>query len=257
MSGLSESPFSLAAHRVLVTGASSGLGRAASILLSELGATLVLVGRDEGRLEGTRSLLRKGDHAVEPFDLAQVGDIPGWLAGVAGGGPLNGLVHSAGAVLSNAFKALQMSAYEELMKVNVTVAVALAQGFRNRRVHTDDAAIVFLSSVAGLVGQSGLVAYGTSKAALGGLTRGLAVELARDRIRVNCVAPGFVKSGMGMSTLLEARMTEGQLEALSQAHLLGFGTPEDVASAVAFLLARSGRWITGTTLVVDGGFTAH
>jgi NAD(P)-dependent dehydrogenase (short-subunit alcohol dehydrogenase family) len=257
MSGLSESPFSLAGCRVLVTGASSGLGRATSVLLSELGATLVLAGRDDRRLQETRALLRGGDHAVEVFDLAQVGDISGWLMRVAGGGPLHGLVHSAGTIVSNAFKALQLPAYEDLMRVNVTAAVALAQGFRNRRVHTDDASVVFLSSVAGLVGQAGLAAYGTSKAALGGLARALAVELARDRIRVNCVAPGFVKSGMGMSSLLEARMTEAQLEALSQAHLLGFGTPEDVAYAVAFLLARSGRWITGTTLVVDGGFTAH
>lgn len=191
------------------------------------------------------------------YDLADVEGIPAWLARVADDGALHGLVHSAGMILSNTFKALQLSAYEGLMRVNVTAAVGLAQDFRIRRVHADGAALVFLSSAAGLVGQSGLTAYGTSKAALGGLTRGLAVELARDGIRVNCVAPGFVKSGMGMSTLLETRMTPQQLDALSQAHLLGFGTPEDVAHAVAFLLAPSGRWITGTTLVVDGGFTVH
>jgi len=257
MSGISESPLSLVGCRVLVTGASSGLGRATCALLSQLGATLVLAGRDEGRLQETRALLRADDHAIEVFDLAQVADISDWLLRVAADGPLHGLVHSAGTIVSNAFKALQLPAFEDLMRVNVTAAVALAQGFRNRRVHRDDASVVFLSSVAGLVGQAGLAAYGTSKAALGGLARALAVELARDRIRVNCVAPGFVKSGMGMSSLLEARMTEPQLEALAQAHPLGFGTPEDVACAVAFLLGRSGRWITGTTLVVDGGFTAH
>ena len=257
MSGLSESPFGLAGRRVLVTGASSGLGRAISICLSELGAAVVLVGRDEGRLRETRALLKGDDHGVEVFDLTRVGDIASWLMRLAEGRPFHGLVHSAGTILSNAFKALQLSAYEDLMRVNVTAAVALAQGFRNRRVHADGASVVFLSSVTGLVGQAGLAAYGTSKAALGGLARGLAVELARDGVRVNCVAPGFVRSGMGMSSFLETRMTQPQLEALAQAHLLGFGTPQDVAHAVAFLLARSGRWITGTTLVVDGGFTAH
>jgi NAD(P)-dependent dehydrogenase (short-subunit alcohol dehydrogenase family) len=257
MSSLSTSPFSLQGRRVLVTGASSGLGRATSVCLSELGATLVLVGRDSARLEETRALLSGDGHALQAFDLANVGEIPDWLLRVAEVTPLDGLVHSAGTILSNALKAMPLAAFEDLMRVNVTAAVALAQGFRNRRVHADDASIVFLSSVAGLVGQAGLVGYGASKAALAGLARGLAVELARDRIRVNCVAPGFVRSGMGMSNQLEARMTEGQLAALSQAHLLGFGAPEDVAHAVAFLLARSGRWITGTTLVVDGGFTAH
>lgn len=251
------SAFSLAGRRVLVTGASSALGRATAVLLSELDAALVLVGRDRSRLEGTRALLAGEGHTIQVFDLAKLDDIPAWLVAVAEGGALSGLVHSAGVMLSNSFKALQLSAYENLMRVNVTAAVALAQGFRSRRVHADEASLVFLSSVAGLVGQSGLAAYGASKAALAGLARGLALELARDGIRVNCVAPGFVRTGMGMSAHLEARMTEGQLEALSEAHLLGFGTPEDVASAVAFLLAPSGRWITGTTLVVDGGFTAH
>ena len=100
-----------------------------------------------------------------------------------------------------------------------------------------------------------MVPYAASKGALVAGAKALAIELAPEQIRVNCVAPGVVPTPLAAK--LEETITESQLEAIRNRHPLGLGTPEDVAGAIAFLLADTGRWITGTTLVVDGGYTAH
>lgn len=257
MTAADRSPLDLHGKRILVTGASSGLGREIAVCLSGLGASLVLVGRNHARLQEAARCLTPGDHAIAEFDLQEVDTLPRWLAETAVAGPLHGLVHSAGVHFIRPLKATSVAGYEELMRVNVTAAMSLAQAFRQPGVHSADSALVFLSSVMALVGQPGLAAYCTSKAALGGLTRALALELAKDRIRVNCVAPGQVDTEMGMAADLKGQLTEGQWQQLAEMHPLGLGRSEDVAYAVAFLLAPTGRWITGTTLVVDGGYTAR
>jgi NAD(P)-dependent dehydrogenase (short-subunit alcohol dehydrogenase family) len=122
-------------------------------------------------------------------------------------------------------------------------------------VCAQNGSIVFLSSVAGLTGQAGIAAYAASKGAIVSLTRALAVELAAEHIRVNCVAPGVVITEMGQELL--GMLAPEQGAALEAMHLLGLGTPRDVSYAIAFLLAETARWITGTVLVVDGGYTAH
>ena len=114
---------------------------------------------------------------------------------------------------------------------------------------------MFLSSVTGLTGQAGLAAYSASKGGIVALTRALAVELAGEQIRVNCVAPGMVTTEMGQGLL--GMLTPEQGKALEGKHLLGFGSARDVSYAIAFLLVETARWITGSTLVVDGGYTAH
>ena len=106
-----------------------------------------------------------------------------------------------------------------------------------------------------MTGQAGVSAYSASKGALISLTKSLALELAGENIRVNCVAPGVVNTEM--SDKLFSFMTEQQIEGIKKMHPLGFGTPRDVANAISFLLADTSRWITGSVLVVDGGYTAH
>ncbi|MBV8135452.1 MAG: SDR family oxidoreductase, partial [Deltaproteobacteria bacterium] len=137
-----------------------------------------------------------------------------------------------------------------------TSSLLLARGFSHKAVRDPaGGSIVFLSSVIAFSGKPAVSVYGATKAALMGLTKSLAVELAPDRVRVNSIAPGFVETEM----FEEARavMTDEQVEALRQAHPLGFGSARDVAHAVAFLLADTGRWITGSTLIVDGGYSAQ
>lgn len=249
-------PMSLAGKRILVTGASSGLGRACAEMISRLGGEVVLVARDELRLQQTLERLEGSGHRMEVFDLSNVEAIPGWMKEVtAEDKPLDGLVHSAGIQITMPIKMMKVTEYERLMTINLTSAYFLAKGFRQRGVYSTPASLVFLSSTAGLVGQAALSAYCASKAALQGLSKSLALEFSREGIRINCVSPGLVETEMVKG--LSKEMTQEQLEMSISAHPLGLGQPEDVAHAVVFLLANTGRWITGSNLVIDGGYTAH
>jgi NAD(P)-dependent dehydrogenase (short-subunit alcohol dehydrogenase family) len=248
-------PLDLTGRRVLVTGASSGIGRETAILLSRLGASLTVAGRDENRLADTVARLEGEGHSAASFDISRLDAIPAWVKQLAAGGPFDGLVHSAGIHQAAPLRVLNPAAMEDVMRTNVLSAAFLAKGFRQKGCRADAASIVLLSSVAGLAGEPGIAAYSASKAAIAGLARSLAVELAPERIRVNAIAPGFVRSEMG--DRLKEFLTPEQFEAIERNHPLGTGTPGDVANGAAFLISDAARWITGTTLVMDGGYTAH
>lgn len=249
-------PLNLTGERILVTGASSGIGRATAILLSQLGASVVITGRDGARLDQTRGQLAGAGHVVEPFDLAAVDTIPAWMLKLAAqSGPLSGLVHCAGITTRLPIRIQTAEQADRVMRTNWSAAWLLAKGFRQPRVRTGSGSVVFISSVVGVVGQPALSAYASSKGALLALTKALAMELAPEKIRVNAVVPGYVRTEMAES--LEKILTADQVEAIRRMHPLGLGTAQDIASAVAFLLAETGRWITGTALTVDGGYTAH
>jgi len=249
-------PMGLEGRNIIVTGASSGIGKDTACFLSKLGARIVLVGRDIGRLNECCNLLEGEGHRIEAFDLSAVDDIPQWIKKIAEEmGPLNGLVHSAGIYLIRPLRATSRRNFEDLMHINVTAAFCLVKGFRQKGVFAQNSSVVFLSSVMGMVGQPGLAAYCSSKGALIALAKSLALELAKDKIRVNCVCPGNVETNMAEK--LRETLTSEQFDAIESMHPLGMGTTEDIANAIAFLLADTGRWITGSSLVVDGGYTAH
>jgi NAD(P)-dependent dehydrogenase (short-subunit alcohol dehydrogenase family) len=249
-------PLDLRGRTILVTGASSGIGRETSILLSKLGGRLILVSRSEERLNQTVAQLDGSEHLIKPFDLTAFDNINNWVKSIAKeSGPLHGLVHSAGTQNIQPLRFLTGKDIENSMHLNINSAILLTQAFRQKGVSTAGGSIVFISSVMGLVGQPLRSIYSAGKGALIALTRSLALELARDKLRVNCVAPAFVKTDM--LDKLQAVLTPDQFAAIEALHPMGFGTPLDIAYAIAFLLADTGRWITGTTLVVDGGYTAQ
>jgi NAD(P)-dependent dehydrogenase (short-subunit alcohol dehydrogenase family) len=241
---------------VLVSGASGGIGSETAILLSCLNAKVILSGRNPEKLNATLGCLVGHGHRIAPFDLAVLDEIPRWIHSVtAESGPLRAIIHAAGKQLMAPIRSVRVKAAEDLLRINLDSAIMLARGFCQANCHTESSSIVFVSSIMGLVGKPGRAVYCASKAALAGLTRSLAVELAAEGIRVNSVAPAFVRTEM----LEEVRelLSPEQFAAIERDHPLGFGTPRDVANAVAFLVADTGRWITGSTLVVDGGYSAQ
>jgi NAD(P)-dependent dehydrogenase (short-subunit alcohol dehydrogenase family) len=252
-----DNPLSLGSRRILVTGAASGIGRATCRLLSGLDARIAAVDVDEAGLEGLMRELPGEGHARLGADLADLERVPTWMSELASaGGPLSGVVHAAGLSCVQPLRLLTPTLYRKILAVNTEAALALARGFQKKPVcDPRGGSIVFISSIMASAGSPGAAAYSLTKSALHGLARSLAIELAPAKIRVNCVAPGFVQTPMfeRMASLWEAE----QRARVESDHPLGLGTPLDVAHSVAFLLADTARWITGSVLTVDGGYTAH
>lgn len=250
-------PLDLTARRILITGASSGIGRATAILLSQLGAQLVLVGRSGDALQETLQSLEGSGHRAAPFDLFDLDEIQNLVNSVASnGGPLSGLVHSAATQVTKPLRYLGIADQKTMMDLNYVAALALVKAFRHKSIHANPASIVFVSSVMGMVGQKGQTAYAATKGALLSATRAMALELAEEGIRINCVAPGVVED-TAMTRRARTLLTPEQIEIMRSQHPLGTGTAMDVACSIAFLLGDAARWITGTALTVDGGYLAQ
>lgn len=246
----------LTGKRILVTGASSGIGRASARLISQLGAKVWITGRNESELRSTFSDLEGTGHHWEAFDLTSVEQIPNWiLENAKEHGRLDGLVHMAGIHAARPLKVADEAFVDQILKVNVATAIGLARGLRHKKVRGEQSSLVFASSVAGLVGEAGVSAYSASKGAIISLTRSLAIELAREQIRVNCVSPSVVETEMTQK--FHESFTQDQLQEIKARHPLGLGQPRDVANLIAFLLSESARWITGSNMVIDGGYSAQ
>lgn len=249
------SPQGLAGRRYLVTGASSGLGRATAALLSRCGATLALAARDEGRLGETLEMLEGSGHSIHAVDFNHSDASADAIAGIAkDGGAFDGLFHSAGTTLVLPIKLIKDRHLDEVFGANVRGAFGIARAAARKNVLADGGSIVFMSSVASTTGRPALAAYCAAKAAVDGMVRSLAVEFAPRRIRVNSITAGAVETQMHQDFV--GSIGDAAREDYEKFHLLGFGQPEDVANAALFLLSDASRWITGTALAVDGGAAA-
>jgi NAD(P)-dependent dehydrogenase (short-subunit alcohol dehydrogenase family) len=249
--------FDLSGRHYVITGGASGLGRATAVLLSRLKATLSLVDIDEAGLHETVRLCESSTVKTLQFDLRNTTEIESLVARiVAENGKLNGFVHCAGIQSVAPAKTLTVEKWREIFAINTEAALAIAKYVQSKKYFAgSNGSIVFISSVIGKVGSPGAVAYSMSKSALHGICKGLALEFASKAIRVNCIAPGFVRTPM--LERVGKMWSPEQLQAVEKQHPLGLGEPQDIANAVAFLLADTGRWITGSVLVVDGGYLAQ
>lgn len=237
---------------VLITGASSGIGRAVAVAVAELGGSVIAVGRREAVLDDLVSALPGTGHRRQVVDLTVAADRAA-LVEVAE--VCHGVVHAAGLLKLQPFAFIQEKALRESQGLNYEAPILLTQALLRGKRIAAGGAIVFISSIAARIGTKAHAVYSGTKAALEASGRCLALEVAGQGIRVNCVAPGMVRTAMAEeagSGVGEAAMQRHEAE-----YPLGFGQPEDVAGPVCFLLSDGARWITGTTLVVDGGFTAR
>lgn len=251
-----KNPLDFSNKRVLITGASTGIGRACALLLSQLGAQLVLNGRNETALQETLSLLSGSGHITAPFDMINTDELCDWVKSLTKDhGYLDCFVHCAGVQITKPIRLFNQAFFDETMHVNLASAMAIAQGFRMKRDRSKQGSIVFVASIAGLIGQTGNTVYGASKAGLMSLTRGLSMEFLRDNIRVNCVAPALVDTDMATRT--QKSITDAQYQHMLNQHPMGVGEPSDVANAVAFLLSDAAKWINSVTLPVEGGYLAN
>lgn len=249
-------PFSLAGRHVLVTGASGGIGAATALVVARLGGRVALNGRDSARLAAVLATLPGEGHSLHPFDLTAFDAVPEWLKSLtATAGPLDGLAHCAGLQASRPVRSVDLAFFQTMLSLNLGSAFALARGLRQKGCHAGPAAVVLVASVAAFIGQPGNSVYAAAKGGLLSATRALAMELLRDGLRVNAVAPALIDTPM--AERFRRTLSAEQEQAILARHPMGLGTPEDVALAIAFLLAPASRWITGVTLPVDGGHMAR
>lgn len=245
----------LKGRHVLVTGASSGLGRATAVRLSTLGARLHLVGRSADRLQRTLGEMTGDGHhwtATSIDDDVSADALIRTI--VAKHGALDGIFHSAGSSIVVPIRLTKTEQIDEMFGAAVKGALGLVRALSRKGMMNDGGSIVFMSSVSGLRGRRGMVAYSAAKAATGGMMRALAVELADRKIRVNSIAAGAVETEMH-ATFVNS-VSDEMVRGYESLHPLGFGKPDDVADAVAFFLSDASKWITGVDLSVDGGYAA-
>jgi NAD(P)-dependent dehydrogenase (short-subunit alcohol dehydrogenase family) len=245
----------LAGRRILVTGASSGLGRAAAIALSECGAQVILTGRDEARLEETRGQLSGAAHQAVTMDFRTADDMAEFIKGqVKEGGPLNGVFHAAGISMTLPVRLIKQQQIDEVFRSSVYGAFGIARAAAQKNMVVDGGAIVFMSSVSALKGHNGMTVYSSAKAAVDGLVRSAAMELAPRAIRVNSIVCGAVYTEMYAREV--DRMGPEWIASIGAKHPLGFGRTDDISNAVIYLMSDAARWVTGSAMAVDGGYMA-
>lgn len=250
--------FSLKNKRIVVTGASSGIGRACAVECNRAGANVLIIARNAEALENTKALMPfPGNCMVLPLDLTNFEHVSETIkTTIASFGAIHGVIHAAGISTTLPFRSITPAKMNEFFQVNVISALHLTQQLlKPAHVNGSGASIVFLSSVMSEVGESAKVLYSMTKGALLAAARSLALEMAPKNIRVNCVAPGLVDTPMTQKAYYS--QSEEMKEKIVRLHPLGLGKPEDVANACIYLLSDASRWITGTQLMVDGGYTAR
>ena len=246
------SPFSLLGKRILVTGASSGIGRATAIECSKMGANVILTARNEERLNETLQQMDNIQlHQIIVADLSNMDDIKTLVDSM--GNPLDGIVQCAGFTVPKPFQFVNQKDIDSIMAVNFMAPAILSQMLLKKKMLNKGASIVFISSISGVwVSYVGSSLYSASKGAVNGLVKGMAIELAAKSIRVNCVNPGMVETNI----LEKGIISDEQLHNDMQLYpLKRHGKPEEIAYAVIYLLSDASAWVTGTNLLIDGGYT--
>lgn len=253
---MQNNPFSLSGKKLVITGASSGIGRQCAIMANALGAFVILIGRSQERLNETARLLVNSDYILLATDITAYEETSTKLEQLIEGFKIDGIIHAAGISTTLPLRNITPEKLQPFFETNVFAAINLTKILTKIKfANPQGMSIVFIASVMGIVGELGKTTYSLTKGAVVAGTKSLALELAGKKIRVNCVLPGVVETPMS-ATAVYAQNAEAY-DKIKSYHPLGLGNPEDVANACAFLVSDAARWITGTNLIVDGGYTAR
>lgn len=240
-------PFTLAGKTVLVTGASSGIGKATAILCSQMGANVVVSGRNEGRLNETFEELYGEGHIQIAADLTKEESICRLLEDIPS---LDGIVHCAGIGHRKPCKAINAEDIATVMDANFNAAVLLQAGLLAKKKVNKSASLVFVSSRAAEIPSIANSLYSASKGALKSYAKCLSLELAPRAIRVNCICPAMVWTPL----VLSEGVSEEELQAEQAKYpLKRYGKPEDIANLAVFLLSDASSWMTGSCIDITGG----
>ena len=249
--GISYNPFSLEGKTILVTGASSGIGQASAIEASKLGANVIVCGRNKERLEQTLNMLEGDNNSCFEGDLLEQDVVERLVKEVP---VLDGVVLSAGKGLTLPFPFCTREKFDDIFNINFFSPVELLRLLTKKKKLNQNSSVVIIVSIGGThVHSVGNSIYGASKSALQSIVNFAAMELAPKKIRVNGICPGMVNTPL----IRRGTLTEEQLQAdMDRYPLKRYGEPQDIAFGAIYLLSDASSWVTGSSLIIDGGVTA-
>ena len=240
-------PFSLEGKTILVTGASSGIGRGVAVTCSKMGATVIINGRNVSKLQETLTLMEADESQMMPADLTDETALSSLVASLP---KLDGVVHCAGIGQRILCKDLQQEDVNQVMDVNFKAPVMLQAELLRQKKLNKGASIVFVASIASWSPSFGNAVYSASKGAIISYANCLAIELAPRKIRVNCISPAMVWTDL----ILADGIDEEQLKEDEQKYpLKRYGQPEDIANLAVYMLSDASTWMTGSNVKISGG----
>lgn len=249
--GIAYNPFSLEGKTILVTGASSGIGQASAIEASKLGATVIVCGRNKERIEQTLSLMEGDNNSCFEGDLLEQEVVERLVKETPN---LDGVILSAGRGLTLPFPFCTREKFDEIFNINFFSPVELLRLLTKKKKLNQNCSVVIIVSIGGThIHSVGNSIYGASKSALQSMVNFTAMELAPKKIRVNGICPGMVNTPL----IRRGTLTEEQFQAdMEKYPLKRYGEPQDIAYGAIYLLSDASSWVTGTSLIIDGGVTA-
>ena len=245
---MESNPFSLSNKNILVTGASSGIGKAIAVMCSRMGAKVIITGRNEERLKDTLSSLNGEGHSYISADLSSEEDIDRVVETCP---VLSGVVHSAGIGDRTLLKMVRKKDLERVMNINFNAPVLLQRALLKKKRIEKGASIVFIASRAPFAPEFGNGIYAASKGALIAYSKTLALELADRLIRVNCICPAMVWTEL---VNRDAELTGADYKEKEKNYpLKRYGQPEDIAGLAVYMLSDISSWMTGSIVDITGG----
>lgn len=247
---MSYNPYSLSGKTILVTGASSGIGRATAIECSKLGAKVILIGRNEERLAETLSSMEGEGHQSFSIDLTDTEMVESLVKDFP---VLDGCVNNAGIGAKNPIAFIKKDALMQILDINAIAPIMLTKALLKKKKLVRGSSMVLTSSISGVMSVDiGNTLYSVTKSAIDGFMKNAAIELAEKGIRVNSVNPGMVDTPIND---IKSMSQENKDKDLASYPLKRYGQPQDIAWAIIYLLSDAASWVTGTSLKIDGGYT--